>query len=272
MASALANIHIIEGKPVMSADVMVGVLYSHDIVETWDIVEWTDKVCTIKAKRKGPMSPVIVTWTIEMAAQMGLLNKKGIGGGPGMWQKVPKQMLWARSSGEAARRIGPDFLSGCYAQEEMDEQALVREATDVTPRTTAPVNPARTLSVVTRAPMPTLEQGVRVEGDDLTGKDTVPVESAADAAVATEAEAHNPETGEIPLSDSQQAAEADHQAQPDDGSPEVVRLLKQAIANQTALSRDELRDAIRSINKLDDEAVKLDAKRLYNECSKLAAA
>ena len=52
----------------------------------------------------------------------------------------------------------------------------------------------------------------------------------------------------------------------------MLRSLRINVAAKNPFTREALREAIRSINLIKDEPLKLEAKRLYNEASKLVAA
>ena len=156
----------------------------------------------------------------------------------------------------------------------MEDQATAREAKDITPRTVAPPNPARDsrLSIVTRAPLPTLEQKV-TPAADTSVKEPAVVEVSHD-----QEPDHDPATGEVAMEAEPDAFSSDEQTQdsaeaaPDDGTPEVLRSLRINVAAKNPFTREALREAIRSINLIKDEPLKLEAKRLYNEASKLVAA
>lgn len=101
--TALQNIFVIGGKPALYARSMVAVVMSkgHKIW-TEDESEGSVTVC---GQRKGSDHIERVTWTTEMAKRAGYdSNAK--------YRTDPRSMLYARASGDVARRIAPDALLG----------------------------------------------------------------------------------------------------------------------------------------------------------------
>lgn len=139
LGSALRNIHVVEGKPILSADLMLGMLFRSDALEYFKLMENTEQRCKMVAKRKGNFDPVTVIWTIEDAQRAGLTEKRGPGGGPGTWVKYPKEMLYARAGGQMAHRIAPELFSGVQTREEWEDALEVNPAPTV--GVTAPARP-----------------------------------------------------------------------------------------------------------------------------------
>jgi hypothetical protein len=117
---AIRGIHVIEGKPVLSADLMVGLCLSRkDICEYFRLIESTKQKATYETKRVGS-EPVPMTWTWEQAVNARLTNKDN-------WAKYPDAMLRARCASALARAVYADLLGGCYETDEGDE---IRKAPD----------------------------------------------------------------------------------------------------------------------------------------------
>jgi hypothetical protein len=115
---ALRSIHVIEGKPTLSADLMA-VLARRAGVRI-RIIETTDTRCTIEATRPGSgEEPVSVTWTAEDAKRAGLDRKNN-------WRQYPRQMLRARCMAEVCRLAAGEALLGLAAPEEIEEQATAQ--------------------------------------------------------------------------------------------------------------------------------------------------
>lgn len=113
-STAINRIHVIDGRPSMSSELMRGLILErgHDI---W-FEDVTDTSVTIVAHRSNwPEERVArVTWTIEMAAAAGLATKD-------VWKKYPRAMLKARATSEIGRDTFPDVLLGVsYTPEELD--------------------------------------------------------------------------------------------------------------------------------------------------------
>ena len=116
--AALRSIHIIEGKHSLSAELMVALVLKSGLAEYFQLAETTDKICTYETKRKDSLKPQKLSYTIDQAAQAGLL-KQSRSGQPTNWQKIPTQMLRARCKSELARLEYPDLLAGLYTPDEL---------------------------------------------------------------------------------------------------------------------------------------------------------
>lgn len=111
---ALRNVHIIEGKPSLSAAAQHGlVLRTHgDDALVVDDKHSTDQQAIVWYRRREWPEPRRVTFTIAEAQQAGLLHKDN-------WKKYPAAMLKARAIGIAATIGFPDVLAGIYQPDEL---------------------------------------------------------------------------------------------------------------------------------------------------------
>lgn len=110
---SLRQIHMIDGRPSFSADLMMAKMRAGGVVvlET----ETTEQRAWIKARRKDTGEEAEVEWTTADAEKAGLLSKRN-------WKTYPGDMLWARAVGRLARRLGSDLLGGLvYSKEEMED-------------------------------------------------------------------------------------------------------------------------------------------------------
>lgn len=113
---ALRDIHMIDGRPTFSANLMLAQMRKGglSVVESSSTAEraW------IRARRRDTGEEAEVEWTIEEArsiTQKGkpLTDKDN-------WKNYPADMLWARAVGRLARRLGSDLMAGLvYSAEEM---------------------------------------------------------------------------------------------------------------------------------------------------------
>lgn len=101
--TALQNIYVIGGKPALYARTMAAIVMSHGH-QLWTEEESEGRV-TVAGQRKGSDKVERVTWTSEMAAQAGYTSNA-------KYKSDPRSMLYARASGDVARRIAPDALLG----------------------------------------------------------------------------------------------------------------------------------------------------------------
>lgn len=119
---AMRSIHVVEGKPTMAADLMVGLcLARREVCEYFLLVESTNERATYRTRRVGSPDAVALTFTMEDATKAGVANKDN-------WRKYPAAMLRARCSSALARAVYPDLLAGTYDPDELHmESAPPRE-------------------------------------------------------------------------------------------------------------------------------------------------
>jgi hypothetical protein len=144
---ALRSIHVVDGKPSLSADLMVGLCQRRrDVCEYFMCKETTPTRATYVTKRAGDPQPTELSWTLEQAKQAGLAGR-------GTWSKYPDAMLRARCASALARLVYPDLLGGVY-DSDSDELGHNKEPVDLptvatpptvdlylNPRTAAPIEP-----------------------------------------------------------------------------------------------------------------------------------
>jgi hypothetical protein len=109
--AALRSIHVIKGKPVMSADGMVAVALASGLAEYFRCVESSDKVATYETRRKGTPEPQLLSFTIEEAKLAGLTSNDN-------WKRYTAAMLRARAKAALCRDVYPDALAGVYDEDE----------------------------------------------------------------------------------------------------------------------------------------------------------
>lgn len=119
---AYSHIHIIDGKPTISAELMLSLIYKNCPGAVINYIENTDKKCVIEAKRPGHKATKF-SYSIDEARGAALLTKSN-------WQKYPAAMLRARTVAIVARAAFADAIMGCsYIPEELgaevDEEGAV---------------------------------------------------------------------------------------------------------------------------------------------------
>lgn len=117
--TGLANIHVIDGKPTLSASLMRALVVNrgHDI---WfeDLKTTSVTAC---GRRRGSEAITKVTWTMEMARTAMLLGKDN-------WKKYQRSMLEARASSELCRLVFADCLAGLlHSTEEIEDGVITIE-------------------------------------------------------------------------------------------------------------------------------------------------
>lgn len=109
--NAITSIHVIEGKPTASADLIAGLVRraGHRLRVTGD-----DRSATVVLIRADdPDFEYTATWTLERAKAAGLTGK-------GVWKSYPAAMLRSRAITEVARMGASDALYGViYTPEEI---------------------------------------------------------------------------------------------------------------------------------------------------------
>lgn len=108
---SLNAIHVIEGRPTLSAQWMVALIKSSPICEKFVCTVSTDKVATYVTKRKNE-GEMTLSFTIEQAQRGGLTGR-------GPWKAHTEDMLRARAASKLARMVYPDLLAGMYTPDEV---------------------------------------------------------------------------------------------------------------------------------------------------------
>lgn len=128
--TALAGHHVIDGRPVASADLLRALVERDPNFEYLMPVELSATRCVWEGKHKRHPRPVTYAYTIEEAVQAGLA-KSGNYGKPGNWEKRPQDMLAKTASSKLARLLWPGATLGLYCPEELgysEEELGMREA------------------------------------------------------------------------------------------------------------------------------------------------
>ena len=116
---SLNNISVINGKPGLSADAMLGLCMKNPEFGGYSVDKETNDICTITMTRKFPNGTNLtrtVSFTIEEAKQAGLLDTKSQ-----MYNKYPKRMLRARAMAYVCREVFADIFAETYTGEEMED-------------------------------------------------------------------------------------------------------------------------------------------------------
>ncbi len=118
--ASLRSIHVIEGKTVLSADLIVALVRRSPDCEFLRILDWTAERCTMEGKRRGD-PPVKLTWTMDDARAAKLADKDN-------WRKYGRAMLRSRCGTEIARALWPEIAMGLYDADEIQEREPVHVA------------------------------------------------------------------------------------------------------------------------------------------------
>lgn len=132
---AFAQISVINGKPCMSAELMLAQIYKNNPSASISFIKNDDQGCVLEAARKGS-KPSTWSFTMEEAKAAGLLGKD-------VWKKYPAAMLRARAISAMARAMFPDAINGVsYTPEELGSDVeIADDGTEVVRDITPPPPP-----------------------------------------------------------------------------------------------------------------------------------
>lgn len=111
--AAIQSIAVIDGKPCLYGDGLIGVVRNSPKCE-WikETLSEDGKTATCETKRKGDPNPITATYSMSDAMQAGIDSKFN-------WKKHPKRMLQMRARAYCLRDAYPDLLKGLGVVEEM---------------------------------------------------------------------------------------------------------------------------------------------------------
>lgn len=112
---SLRSIHIIEGKPTLSADLMLALTKRSPECTYFRLVESTAEIATFETQRRGEPGPTRMSFTIEEARAAGLTGKDN-------WKKYAAAMLRARCIASLVRAVYPDVMLSVYEENEIVDQ------------------------------------------------------------------------------------------------------------------------------------------------------
>jgi hypothetical protein len=124
---AMTDIHIIEGKPEMSANLQASKVRSSDRYE-YDVIDLTPERCELLFWKDGEEVGTS-EFTIEDAQRAGLVKDKS------PWVKYPRNMLFARAMSNGVAWYCPDVMNGIrvYAEGELLDVQRVEQTQTAEP-------------------------------------------------------------------------------------------------------------------------------------------
>ncbi len=124
--ASLSGIHIIQEKPVISANLMAAKIKGSGKYD-YKFVEFNKQACEImflqRARYDNSWDEMGTSrFTMDDAAAAGLLDKKNKDGSDNNWKKYPQNMLFARTLSNGVKWYCPDLFSGnaVYVPDEFD--------------------------------------------------------------------------------------------------------------------------------------------------------
>lgn len=123
---AFASITVIGGKPAMSAELMLALIYQRcpGAKVTYTTLPESQQQEATYVFQRPRGEPQTIRFTIEDAQRAGITNNP-------TWKKYPAAMLRARAISAGARAVFPDCIMGCYTPEELGQEPLSEEITEM---------------------------------------------------------------------------------------------------------------------------------------------
>lgn len=214
---SLRSIHVIDGKPCLSADLIVGLVKRSPVCEWFRLVESTNEQAVYETQRRGEPKPTRYGYTVADARRANLLNKRS-------WRQHPAAMLRARAASALARAVYPDLVAGVYDPEELehvDRHSGSRRPHPTLSRQPQPKPAARKLEEVDRsevpgAALPKPEAQAQPEEEEETvetveAKAVVEAPESADVPEVEEAEVEDVAAAEPEVTEEPEVEEEEHE-------------------------------------------------------------
>jgi len=129
--TALEQIHVVQGRTALSAG-LIGSLIKRSGRYDYRVLRNDDTACEIAFYQDGKEIGRSA-FTLDHAKQAGLLNRE-------IWQKYPRNMLFARALSNGAKWYCPDVFGGAvYTPEELAQGEVIE--VEATPAAAAPSEP-----------------------------------------------------------------------------------------------------------------------------------
>ncbi len=117
---ALRNIHVINGKPVAAAELLMALVrrtYGQGAIR---VKESSNDACTVEYREQGWDGVSSLTFTLEDAKRAKLDGKD-------VWRAYPRAMLRSRAVSEVVRTAFPECIANLYTPEELGADVVVTE-------------------------------------------------------------------------------------------------------------------------------------------------
>lgn len=122
---SLSNIAIVKGKPTISAEMMLALIYRDHGKKAIRVKSSDDQQCTVEYRLEGWDDISSYTFTMDQARKAGLTNNP-------TWNRYPAAMLRARCISAVARMAFPESIAGMYVPGELGEDVTVNDDGEVT--------------------------------------------------------------------------------------------------------------------------------------------
>jgi hypothetical protein len=115
---ALRNIHVVKGKPVCSAELLLALVRRSYGSGAIRVAKTSNTACTVQYREQGWDGISEYTFTIEDARAAGVTNNP-------TWKNYPAAMLRARCISAVVRFAFPEAIAGLYTPEELGAAVTV---------------------------------------------------------------------------------------------------------------------------------------------------
>lgn len=143
---ALRNIHVVKGKPVCSAELMLALVRRSYGPGAIRVAKTSNTACTVQYREQGWDGISEYTFSIEDAKQAGVA-------GSNTWKSYPAAMLRARCISAVVRFAFPEAIAGLYTPEEMGAEVVVNDEGHVHVVDSTATTPALSGQVVETEPL-----------------------------------------------------------------------------------------------------------------------
>ncbi len=130
---AMSNIVIVKGKPSVSAEMMLALIYRDHGKRALRVKNSDDRSCTVEYRLDGWDDVSSYTFTIAQAQKANLTKNP-------TWTAYPAAMLRARCISAVARMAFPECIAGMYVPGELGEDVTVTDDGEVVSVSTPQVN------------------------------------------------------------------------------------------------------------------------------------
>lgn len=108
---AIRGIHVVQGKPSLSAELMLALAYQNIPGFRFRVDASNEQLCKVTAQRPGAEA-VTISFSMSDAQRAGLTGKDS-------WKKYPGPLLRARATSAVLRIVAPDAIRGIYTPGEL---------------------------------------------------------------------------------------------------------------------------------------------------------
>lgn len=139
-ALALQHIYVVEGKPSLSANMMMSLIMGSGKGHV-NVIEESDKACKLEGVRYGENGREDMKYNTEFT--MMDATKAGLADRPN-YKRYPKDMLFSKALGRLARRLFGDLCNGIYVAGELDElESPLQERSTTPPKQAVQTTPKK---------------------------------------------------------------------------------------------------------------------------------